>query len=80
MGSHLAHGNLEHLQEQQRALYAQPGPEHILLLVFLQEPLKHGIEVILEEEAGAMRGPAAGQGGDRLCCWCVALPRGKSEK
>jgi hypothetical protein len=57
--SHLAHGGLQHFEEQQDTFCAQPSPEDFLLVVHLQEPLKHGIQTILKEEAEVVRRPEA---------------------
>lgn len=59
-GTHPAHGGLQHPQEQQSPLHAQPGLEDFLCAVRLQEPLQLGVQAVLEEEAGcrdACQGP-----------------------
>ena len=59
-GTHLAHCSLQHLQEQQGTLSAQPSPKDFLCVVLLQEPLQCSIQAVLKEEAGAAVMPAHG--------------------
>lgn len=66
-GSHLAHGGFQHFQEQQGTFCAQPSLEDFFLVVPLQEPLKHGIKAVLEEEAGAVSRPTATHQENQLC-------------
>lgn len=77
-GSHLAHGGFQHLQEQQGTFSAQPSPEDFFPVVFMQEPLKHGIQAVLKEEARDVKRPVATQQGARLSSQHTAFPRGPS--